>query len=298
MNVSPRYLRYQGSVLKTMGHVTLSSLLHRKGKPAPTVPGPEVYGSAQPRDPALIDAYIQWCGARPELYQNTVPPHLFPQWCVPLIPRTLQEIPQRLSNLINQGCRLEINAPLPRKATLDLRARLERYDEEEHKIRLNQSLHISTPADKDAVVAQVHGVIRRKTRGPKSKKPTQELADFTELGTWNASLQDGRNFGFLTGDLNPIHWIGPAARMAGFRGKILHGFGSYARTFETIVRAYPKQRIHTLEAFFVRPLLLPAKTRVLSKPQENQENSYALRLLDARDNVCLVGTYTLKPQSL
>jgi acyl dehydratase len=43
------------------------------------------------------------------------------------------------------------------------------------------------------------------------------------VGVHALSGSSGRHYAFLSGDFNPIHWITPAAKAAGFRSCILHG---------------------------------------------------------------------------
>ncbi|MCB9690921.1 MAG: hypothetical protein H6736_03820 [Alphaproteobacteria bacterium] len=75
----------------------------------------------------------------------------------------------------------------------------------------------------------------------------------------------GTDFAVLTGDVNPIHWIPAAARAAGFRSCILHGFSTMARSIETLNAARFAGDVHRLRAVdvtFTRPLLLPARPGV------------------------------------
>jgi acyl dehydratase len=75
----------------------------------------------------------------------------------------------------------------------------------------------------------------------------------------------GADFARLTGDFNPIHWLGSYAKAVGFRDVILHGFASFALTFEALVgRVFSGDacRLSRLDANFTRPLVLPAQVGV------------------------------------
>jgi hypothetical protein len=59
----------------------------------------------------------------------------------------------------------------------------------------------------------------------------------------------------------PIHWIAPAAKIAGFKAQILHGFGSAARTAEALIRHRcdgAPERLESLSMRFTHPLALPS----------------------------------------
>jgi acyl dehydratase len=73
----------------------------------------------------------------------------------------------------------------------------------------------------------------------------------------------------LTGDFNPVHWVPPYAKMAGFKSTILHGFSTLARSIETLnnhVWSGDRRRLKTVDVRFVKPLLLPNRVHVFHGP--------------------------------
>ena len=69
----------------------------------------------------------------------------------------------------------------------------------------------------------------------------------------------GLAFALLTGDFNPVHWVGAYARAAGFATPILHGFAMMARVHEGLARALfagASDRIRVIDVRFKRPLVL------------------------------------------
>ena len=75
----------------------------------------------------------------------------------------------------------------------------------------------------------------------------------------------GLDFALLTGDFNPIHWISPYAKMAGFKNTILHGFASMALSWEAIVRERldgDVTRMKAMDVRFVRPQILPGEVSI------------------------------------
>ncbi len=106
--------------------------------------------------------------------------------------------------------------------------------------------------------------LKRDKGGKKRDKP-RVPDDAREVARYRLSPTAGRDFAYLTGDFNPIHWIPAAARAAGFKNCILHGFATMARAIETLqdVRfSGDRSRLHAVEVKFTRPLVLPAKPGV------------------------------------
>jgi acyl dehydratase len=114
------------------------------------------------------------------------------------------------------------------------------------------------------LVAEVHGIIRGASNdkaGAKTKAHEAEVvpASARLLEEWSLARDAGLTFALLTGDVNPLHWLAPYARLMGFRGTILHGFAAMARAFVGIERAFAPRRLRLLDVRFVRPVLLPAR---------------------------------------
>ncbi len=84
----------------------------------------------------------------------------------------------------------------------------------------------------------------------------------------------------LTGDVNPVHWLRPYARAAGFKSTILHGFSTLARSVESLHRARfagDIDRLASIEVRFTRPLVLPARVRLfVSRPPEDAPDAWGI----------------------
>ena len=239
----------------------------RKGKSGtPTVPGPTLRATVRPRNARLVRDYVRHVGGDPDSYTEVLPPHMFPQWGLPLLARTLDDVPYDVSRVLNAGCRLEINRALPANEPLLLEGRLEEVDDDGRRAILRQRLVTGTASAPEALVCRVDAILRLAGSGGgvKRAKPTVP-EDARQVGRWCAFKYDGFRFGLLTGDLNPIHWVGWYARMFGMRGIILHGFSTVARTAEILNRSLqPGQpvQLQTLEVRFERPVALPADVGV------------------------------------
>jgi hypothetical protein len=236
-------------------------------RPPPTLPGPALTERVTAPAPALVRDYLRHLGDGAEAHRDpaTVPAHLFPQWTFPIAARVLRDVPYPLTRILNAGCRLEVNAPVPASAPLTIRAQLIDVDDDGRRALLHQRVVTGTPADPSAVVADLYAVARRpsKTRSSEVSDEGRQGAIVPprarELTHFRFERRAGLAFALLTGDFNPVHWAGAYARAAGFATPILHGFAMMARAYEGLARAlFPgaADPIGVLDVRFKRPLVL------------------------------------------
>jgi acyl dehydratase len=228
------------------------------------VPGPTVRATLPPRPDALVRDYVAHVGGDPAAYAGRVPPHLFPQWGFPLAAETLASLPYPLAKTMNAGSRVEVRAPLPAGEPLLVTARLEAVDDDGRRALLRQRVVTGTPSTPAAITADLFAYVPlARARGgerAEKKRPTVP-SSAREVGRLRADRAAGLAFASLTGDVNPIHWLPPYARAAGFRRPILHGFATFARAWEGLVRAEAggdPGRVAFVDARFVKPLPFPA----------------------------------------
>jgi hypothetical protein len=192
---------------------------------------------------------------------------MFPQWSFPLAAKIIADLPYPTTKIVNAGCRIEFRAPLPAKEPLNVKVRLESVEEDGRRALLVQRIVTGTARVPEAVVAELRAIVPLgKPNGAKSAKerPSVPLGA-KEIGFFRLRATAGRDFAALTGDVNPIHWLRPAAKAAGFRGCILHGFSTLARTVETLNRrvfAGDVRALKMIDVRFTRPLVLPATVGV------------------------------------
>jgi acyl dehydratase len=276
-----RHVFSQGPVLATLGRTAARALLSNSTSgPAilPPTPGPEIVAVVPPRPGALMDDFVRHVGGEPSAYRTTVPPHMFPQWAFPVVSRALSGLPYPLVRVVNAGCRLELNAELPRGRPLTVRARIESIDDDGRRAIIRQRIVTETDDAKEAVVAYLNAFVPlakpdkgKKDEGAKGNGKAQaggdKLAasvptDARELAWRSISERAGLEFAHLTGDYNPIHWVARYARAVGFRSTILHGFSTFARTLSVLERsllAGARGAIRVLDVRFAKPLVLPAQ---------------------------------------
>jgi acyl dehydratase len=170
--------------------------------------------------------------------------------------------------LLNGGCHLRINAPLPAGEPLVTRARLVDIDDDGRRAILHQELVTGTTSTPSALEIDFHPIVRLRAKDgdkddaapAKDKAKPTVPADAREIGRFSLPTRSGLDFALLTGDFNPIHWVAPAAKAMGFKNVILHGFAEMGLAVEAMVRvlwAGDPTRLGELDVRFVRPLVLP-----------------------------------------
>jgi acyl dehydratase len=81
--------------------------------------------------------------------------------------------------------------------------------------------------------------------------------DLPATATWKLPGDLGRRYGFVSGDLNPIHMHPLSARLFGFPSAIAHGMWTKARCLAALEPRVPDA--FTIEVAFKKPILLPGK---------------------------------------
>ena len=294
---SLRHVVHQGPVLAGLGGLLLSAAAQRLPRPLadalgqttaeapPSLPGPALTAVVPPRDPGLVADYLRWAGGDPGAWRGRVPHHLFPQWGFGLLPRTLTGLPYPLARALNGGCRVTVHADIPLDAALRLTAQLVAIDDDGRRALLTQRLTTALPDGTPALTAEVQVFVplddapkpgapkpgTSKPGGPKVRALVPVEA--REVASHRFAADDGFAFACLTGDFNPVHWVAPYGRAAGFGGTILHGFGTLARALEGLTRtlwAGDTRRLTGYEVRFTRPVRLPGKARTFVAPAADE----------------------------
>jgi hypothetical protein len=147
-----------------------------------------------------------------------------------------------------------------------VRARLESVDDDGKRAILVQRVITGTRSAPEALVADMRVFVPLAKKEPGAKKAaTLVPVDVKELAFIRLAADAGLDFAKLTGDFNPVHWVAPYARAAGFKSCILHGFSTLARAIEAVNRrvfAGDPTRLATIDVRNTAPLVLPARVGV------------------------------------
>jgi acyl dehydratase len=241
------------------------------GRAKATVPSPWISAEVAAPSLELVRAFVKNVGGDAASYRDELPPHLFPQWALPIASRALAGVPYPLTRVLNAGCRIERRAPLHVGERLQVRARLESIDDDGARAILTTRIVTGTERAPEALVTDVHAFVPLARNGGASGAPAERRSPpevpvaARELAYVRLRADAGLDFAKLTGDFNPIHWSAAYARAAGFPSPILHGFGTFAIAVEALVRRVLSGRVSGLrgiEARFRKPLVLPARVGV------------------------------------
>jgi acyl dehydratase len=268
-----RHVLAQRKVLGALLGVARSALRPRRrpsAAPGLTLPGPEVTAAATAPPLSLVRDYARAMGAAADAYRHppTVPAHLFPQWTFPVAARALQGLPFPLARLLNAGCRLQVNAPLPAGAALTVRAQLLDVQADARRALLHQRIVTDGPDMPGALVADLYAVAplsRGKAAGPGVRQDVRVPHGVREVARLRVGPRAGLAYAFLTGDFNPVHWVSAYARASGFSAPILHGFALLGWTVEALGRALfagATDRIRVIDVKFKRALVLGSDVTV------------------------------------
>lgn len=291
-----RLLRYQLPMLLTgarvVGHTVLNAIA-----PASRPPAPGADGGARPAGariapvarvidaPAadLVAQYIAWAGAVGG-YEGELPPHMVSQWSLPLVGELLLRMPYKLTSVINQGVGLRMHGPLPRDTPLQVSAAVEQIEHTPGRIKVVVAVITGTAQQPSLVEARLH--MSFLLQGPRPAKTAHARPDepqWRTVGAWQADARDGLRFALLTGDFNPIHWCGPLARRSVFRSLVLHGFGSFVRSYELLRQQGVSFR--EIDVRFVKPVPLPCPALSVQIAPPGPDGWRAVRLAGPGDGV-------------
>jgi hypothetical protein len=270
VNVSPLHLLRQRAVIASLGEVIINGVWQSVwggDRRLPPTPGPEIQRTVAPIAESLVVDFVRASGGDPAAWRGMLPPHLFPHWSFPLVVRALAPLPFPLWRSVNLGARMTVSEPLPLGEPLTVSARLERITADERRVIVETRVVTSVRGHAGAITACFLALVPLASETGPRKPPEVVPAEARELDRWRLGADAGLDFALLTGDFNPIHWLPPYARVAGFRNVILHGFGSMARAVESVVREElggDGKRLGAVDVRFTKPLVLPADVGLFS----------------------------------
>lgn len=238
----------------------------------------------------LIEHYIDWCEVNDDRYTGVLPPHFFAKYGMGLVAKLTGQSPFNMLKVVNQGCRMQVNHLIPRNTPIHLSGELVDCSVEDNRARVHTRVTVSTPDLAQAMVvdslaAVILGKQAKKKKASKAKEPELET-----IGQWAAGRDEGQKFFYLTGDFNPIHTFWPLAKRSRFGGCILHGFATFARTYESIQNA--GHQISDIDIRFIKPNLLPNPELIVKvEKQADSTGRRQLRLVNGSGITYLAGSF-------
>ena len=101
---------------------------------------------------------------------------------------------------------------------------------------------------------------------------------------WRVDASQGRRFALASWDFNPIHIASPFAKLFGFDSAIAHGMWMLARCLASVEALDGVDEVQ-VNAFFLRPLPLPADVECVSSTQGLRSIMAVLRAGDEKPHV-------------
>jgi acyl dehydratase len=277
MRILPyRHALAQGPGVAALARLALAAVRRRPAGEV-QVPGPWVRRTIPAPGRALVRDYLLDADGDPAAWRDELPPHLFAQFGFPLAIRVIAGLPYPVQRTLNAGCAWTRRAPLPCGVPLDVRARLESLDAGEVRVKAAVKIVAGAAAGPDALEAEMRvfiPVARRRETPRQGAAPRREPetipADAVLLRRLAVGLDAGAAFAALTGDFNPIHWLWPAALLAGFPRCILQGFAMHARAVEAVGASLPGgvRSLRGADVRFARPLPVPAAVGVYARGRD------------------------------
>jgi acyl dehydratase len=293
-SVPYRLLRHHGAMAKIGARILLHTISRPFRRPASKGSGAAIAAISRvipaPAE-QLVEHYIAWSGAAGR-YDEELPSHMLSQWSLPLISELMLRLPYRLTSVINQGVTMKVHGPLPRGEALAVSASVEWAEQAAGRVKVVVAIVTGTAREANLVEARLHlSFLLPGRHGAKPAPARPPEPQWMEAGQWRADTRDGLRFALLSGDFNPIHWCAPLARLSVFGGTVLHGFGSFVRSYE-ILRRTESEVFSEIDVRFLRPVPLPCShLSVQTAPAgtADAEGWRALRLVGAAGTVHLAG---------
>ena len=269
------HLFRQGAVARSLLHAAGRALTQTAPKALSAGNTSAIRQRIEPRHRQLIADYVRHVGGDRRTYQRTLPPHFFPQWLVPLQGELLSSLPYPMHRVLNAGGRFLLSEPLPAQQSLEASAQIDTIDDDGRRARITLRCTTGPRTDPERLIAFLDLYVPLAETGRSEhdvKQATQKQrkaylvpSHARELHRYRFRPRGARRFVALTGDINPIHWLPAAARAAGFRNVIQHGYSTMAQAYETILRGVFAGQPSAMQEFsfqFTRPLVLPASPKL------------------------------------
>lgn len=219
-----------------------------------------------------LERYRSLCGFRSTAPLPITYPHVLAGG-LHLAVLSSNRFPVRLLGLVHVSNRIEQHRPLVPEDSGDLVVWIEGHRDTDRGQEFD--LHTEWRVEDEPVWSEVCTFLARRRRsatakgeGGESRDARPPLADVApedgaaadvalRVMSFRAPAGLGREYGLISGDINPIHLFDLTARAFGFKGAIAHGMWSMARCAAEL-----PERLYAgacrLETAFKLPILLPA----------------------------------------
>ena len=223
-----------------------------------SLPELEIEAAGVEVDREHLSEYCRVCGFT---LRDTLPPTYPHVLAFPLAMTLMTDgsFPFPLMGLVHIGNRIEQATPIPMTTPLTLRVRAENLREHPK----GRQLDVVGEAEHDGAVLWTGRSTYLRRGGGSGEGRSGDGGDPLEGGAvaavWKLPGDIGRRYAGVSGDRNPIHLHGLAAKPFGFPGAIAHGMWMKARCLAALDGDLPEA--HVSEVEFKAPLRIPGRAR-------------------------------------
>ena len=266
--------------IPTMVDAYKGFLGNRPGLKEPGAPLPDLSARLEsyPLSRKKIDAYRKVCGI-PRSKDYFVP-LLYPQVLAGALHAQLfahPRFPLQAAGLIHVGNTVTQHRPsrIYEPLTLEVELRGTRPARKGHEFDVLTYAYAGEGTSEELVWEATTTILspqRFETEPEKTARRALEApeAPLLRSATFRAAADQGRRYGAVSGDYNPIHLHALTAKLFGFKRAIAHGMWTLARALAEVEDDLPSDgRLH-LEVAFKRPVYLPS-TVVLNAAKHDDE---------------------------
>jgi acyl dehydratase len=243
----------------TYGKIAVGAALGPVRRRPDTLPERELRRDGIVVDRGGLAAYDRVCGFQ---FGDTLPatyPHVL---AFPLAMELMAggDFPFGVLGLVHVANAIEQLRPLDAGEPLDLRVWAERLDDHPR----GRTVDIVAEGYVDGEVAwRDRSTYLHRESGGGDKNGAKERAEPPEpAAEWEVPGDIGRRYAAVSGDRNPIHLHGLAAKLLGQKAAIAHGMWTKARCLAALQGHLPAA--FTVDVAFKLPVLLPAKVAFAS----------------------------------
>jgi acyl dehydratase len=207
-------------------------------------------------DPGELAAYDRVCG----FDLSDVLPPTYPHMLAFPLQLTLMSdraFPLGLPGLVHVRNRIDVLRPIGADEPLDLEVWAERLAH--HRSGATVDLCTSVSAAGEEIWRGRSTYLGRGAQAPEGAPEadtTVVIGEVRPVATWRVPDDAGRRYAKVSGDVNPIHLSGLAAKAFGFKRAIAHGMWVKARVLGALGGRLPD--VFAVDVGFQKPLFLPS----------------------------------------
>ena len=226
-----------------------------------------------------LASYSEICGAAAGTTLPIAYPHVL---AMPLHLAMLgaEAFPVKIMGLVHVQNRIAMRQPLSAEEPAEIRCWIEGHRDTDRGQEFD--LHTDYVVANEALWEETCTFLARKKPVPGAPKPSVARGEGTPDGvavkssSFRAPAGLGRRYGFISGDVNPIHMSDISARAFGFPRAIAHGMWSLGR----LASDFEAEQFNggcELSVTFKLPIYMPGWLMLQRWPIENGGTAFALR---------------------